>query len=193
MTQQSNTALLIIDIQNDYFPGGKCELVGPEQAALMAGKLLQHFRTEQMPVVHIQHLMPPERKVPFLVEGTTGSEIHESVKPREGETVIQKRFPNAFQHTALHEHLQRHEIKNLVVCGMMTHMCVSATSRIAMELGYQVTIVEDATATRDLLLLGERIPADLVHRGNLAALHGTVANVVGIDAFLQNKGEPMKV
>lgn len=181
-----NTALIVIDIQNDYFPGGKCELVNPEQAAQVAKKLLEHFRGSDLPVVHIQHLMPQQRGLPFLVEGTSGSEIHASVKPLDDETVIQKQFPNAFQHTRLHEHLQQNDIQHLVICGMMTHMCVSATSRIAMELGYQVTVVEEATATRDLLLMGKRVAAEIVQTGNLAALHGTVANVVGIDAFLQN-------
>ncbi|NJC98660.1 MAG: cysteine hydrolase, partial [Anaerolineae bacterium] len=142
-----NTALLIIDIQNDYFPGGKFPLVDPEKAAGKAYELLQCFREHKGHHAHIQHIsLKPDAA--FFIKGDSGSDIHDSVAHFEGEPIVYKHYPNSFRETDLLKLLQEWKIERVVICGMMTHMCVDATARAAADLGFQVLIAEDACATR---------------------------------------------
>ena len=173
----ADTALVIIDIQNDYFPGGAMELEGAQAAGAKAGAALEKFRKEGIPVFHVRHLSTRPGAT-FFLPGTPGAEIHASVQPREGELVVEKNFPNSFRGTALQNHLDKHKIKNLVVAGMMTHMCVDATVRAAADLGYKVTLLADACATRNQSFGGEVIAARQVHGAFLAALNGFYAKVV---------------
>lgn len=170
----ADTALVIIDIQNDYFPGGKMELEGADRAAAQAAAALAHFRSHSLPVVHVKHLSVRPGST-FFLPGTAGAEIRDAVRPREGEAVIEKSFPNAFRGTNLQEILS---VKNLVVAGMMTHMCVDASVRQAADLGYKVTLLADACATRAQSFAGETVPARQVHAAFLAALNGFYAKVI---------------
>ncbi len=163
------TALLIIDIQNDYFPNGKMELVGAEAAALKARQLLQCFRENSAYHVHIQHeALGPNAT--FFIRGTDGISIHDSVAHFEGEPLVIKNYPNSFRETDLLSLLQENKIERVVICGMMTHMCVDATARAAADFGFRVLIAEDACATRDLIHAETTVPADHVHKAFLAAL-----------------------
>jgi nicotinamidase-related amidase len=163
------TALLIIDIQKDYFPGGKYPLVNPLEAAQKAYMILQCFRESGNPHVHIQHIsLKPDAT--FFVSGDRGTDIHDSVAHFEGEPIVYKHEPNSFLNTNLLELLKSWEIERVVITGMMTHMCVDATARAASDLGFQVIVAEDACATRDLKYGETTIPADLVHKSFLAAL-----------------------
>ena len=163
------TALLLIDIQNDYFPSGKMELVNPLEAAKKAYMLLQCFREHGGYQVHIQHVsLKPDAA--FFVKGTSGSDIHDSVAHFEGEPIVYKHYPNSFRETNLLEMLKGWGIERVIICGMMTHMCVDATARAAADLGFQVIIAEDACATRDLKYGEMIIPAEHVHKAFLAAL-----------------------
>lgn len=182
-------ALLIIDVQNDYFPEGACELKEPDKAVEKLLPLLAEFREKAFPVIHIQHLSKQGSR-PFLVEGTEGAEIHASVQPLENEAIIEKQFPNSFWQTALEETLHTMQVDTLVLTGMMTHMCVSATARAAMERGFKVIVVDDACTTRDLVFDGETIPADTVHKTALAEIASFVtfhkaAAVIGLKPSLK--------
>ena len=173
-------ALIVVDIQNDYFPGGAHPLVAPEAAAANARRLLDAFRAEGAPLVHVQHVWDaPDAS--FMRPGTAGVEIHESVAPLAGEPVIRKAHPNSFLGTALEETLRADGVDEVVVCGMMTSMCVDATARAASDLGFTVTVVHDACATLDLEFGGETIPARQVHGAFLAALGGSYGTVVATD------------
>jgi len=170
-------ALLIIDIQNDYFPGGSMALEGPDAAAANAARALEQFRSRGWPVFHVRHLSVRPGAT-FFVPGTAGAEIHASVRPREGETVVEKNFPNSFRGTALDSLLKGAGVNELVVAGMMTHMCVDASVRHAADLGYKVTLLGDACATRAQSYAGETVPARQVHAAFLAALNGFYAKVI---------------
>jgi nicotinamidase-related amidase len=172
-----DTALLIIDIQNDYFPDGAMELEGADAAGSHAGKALAQFRAKGAPILHVRHLSVRPGAT-FFLPNTRGAEIHAGVKPQDDETVIEKNFPNSFRNTPLQAELERRGIKNLVVAGMMTHMCVDATVRQAADLGYKVTLIGDACATRAQTYGGETVPARQVHAAFLAALNGFYAKVV---------------
>jgi nicotinamidase-related amidase len=176
----ADTALVIIDIQNDYFPGGKMELEGAEAAAANAARALERFRQKGLPVIHVRHLSTRPGAT-FFIPGTAGANIHERVQPREGERVIEKNFPNSFRATDLDKALKDAGAKELVVAGMMTHMCVDASVRQAADLGYKVTLLGDACATRAQSFGGESVPARQVHAAFLAALNGFYAKVIPTD------------
>ena len=171
------TALLIIDIQNDYFPGGAMALHAPDAAAAQAAKLLAAFRKRASPVIHMQHLSVRPGAT-FFIPGTKGAEIHASVRPAPGETVFQKNFPNSFRETPLLEHLRGAGISQLVIAGMMTHMCVDTTTRAAADLGFACSLAHDACATKALSFNGIQASAEQVQVSYLAGLNGLFAKVL---------------
>ncbi|HTY25074.1 MAG TPA: cysteine hydrolase family protein [Desulfomonilaceae bacterium] len=177
------TALLLIDIQNDYFPGGKMELEGSVEASLRAKALLAWFRERKMPVLHIQHISTRPGATFFLPE-TEGVEIHDNVRPLEGETVIRKHSMNSFRDTSLSESLEKEGTKHVVICGMMTHMCVDATTRAAFDVGLKCTVISDACATKTLKFGETVVPGDHVQAAFLAALNAGYANVVTVEDFI---------
>lgn len=119
-------ALILIDIQNDYFEQGTMTLSGSEEASQQAKSVLEKFRMEGLEVIHIQHIAT-KPEATFFLPNTKGVEIHDNVKPLEREKVIVKHYPNSFRETDLLGYLKSKNISDLVVCGMMTHMCVEAT------------------------------------------------------------------
>ncbi len=173
------TALLLIDIQNDYFEGGTMTLVNANAASENAKLLLDIFRKEQLTVIHIQHIAT-QPGATFFLPDTPGAEIHESVRPVAGEKVIVKHFPNSFRETELLNFLIEKEITDLAIGGMMTHMCIDATTRAARDLGYNCTLIGDACATRDLEISGEKVKAVDVQHAFLAALNVTYATVTTV-------------
>jgi nicotinamidase-related amidase len=179
------TALIILDIQKDHFPGGKLPLVNPLEAAKNAHMLLQCFREHGGHHVHIQHISR-EQDATYFISGDRGTDIHDSAAHFEGEPIVYKHTPNAFLNTNLLDLLKGWGVERVVICGMMTHLDVDATVRAASELGFQVMIAEDACATHDLTFGGTTIPADQVHKATLAALksYGKVMMSEGILALL---------
>lgn len=173
-------ALVIVDIQKDYFPGGAQPLDRPEAAVGSARRLLESFRAAGEPVVHVRHVWDDEEAT-FMRPGTGGVEIHPDVAPLEGETVITKAHPNGFRDTALEEELRSLGADALVVCGMMTSMCVDATVRAAVDLNFETTVAHDACATCDLEFGGKSVPAAAVHAAFLAALADGYATVLSTD------------
>ncbi len=184
----SDTALVIIDIQNDYFSGGRMVLEGAEAAGAQAGAALAAFRSAGSPVFHVRHLSLRPGAT-FFLPGTEGAEIHTSVRPAAGEPVLEKNFPNSFRGTDLDERLKKADMKHLVIAGMMTHMCVDSSVRQAFDLGYRVTLLADACATRAQSFAGEALPAAQVQRAFLAGLNGMFAKVVPTDEVLQSLQE----
>jgi len=174
-------ALVIVDIQRDYFPGGRMPLHEPEAAAANAGRVLEAFRASGEPVVHVQHLSPAGGG--FLIEGTEGAEIMAPVTPGDGETVITKRAPNSFLGTDLEQHLRGLEAEEVVIAGMMTSMCIDATTRAGADLGFKMTLVPDACAAPGLEYDGRRVPAEDVHASFVAALGQAYATVTPTDRF----------
>ncbi|MCU4175119.1 cysteine hydrolase family protein [Carboxylicivirga sp. N1Y90] len=170
--ESSNTALILIDIQDFYFPDGAAELSEPIPAAEKAQAILKHFRKEGLLVVHVKH------------KAKAGAGIYELVKPIGDELVIEKTEVNAFNGTNLNEVLKANGIENLVVLGMQTHMCVEGAVRGAYDLGYKLALVEDACATRDLVFNDMTIEAQEVHLSTLATLK-SYANVINSEDFFK--------
>jgi nicotinamidase-related amidase len=173
--------LLLIDIQNDYFPGGAMELVGMEQAGDNAARVLESFRQKGEPIFHVQHISTrPEAG--FFLPDTPGVEINQRVRPRDGESLTQKNFPNAFRSTSIDQTIREAGVDELVVCGAMSHMCIDASTRAAFDLGYTCTLIEDACATRDLSFEGHEVKAKDVHASFMAALGWVYATTVKADS-----------
>ena len=169
-------ALLIIDVQNDYFPGGARELYKPAEALERIKELIAASRESGRLVVYMQHFNGPEDS--FFKEGTPGAEIHAEIAPEDGDRVFVKRLPNSFLNTGLDEYLRGEGVEKLTVCGMMTHMCVDTSVRAASDLGYEVELVKAACAAPDLSWNGHSIPAPVVNEVYMASLNGVFCTVV---------------
>jgi len=176
-------ALLLVDIQNDYFPGGKMALAGSLEAVEKAKALLTSYRDRELPVIHIQHLSVRPGAT-FFLPGTAGVEFHPKVQPLEGEAVFQKNYPNSFRQTPLLDYLKQKEITRLVIAGMMTHLCIDTTTRAAFDLGFECLLAHDACATRALAFGNLSVPAEQVHTAFVASLHGIFAQALATNDLL---------
>lgn len=184
----TRSALLLIDIQNDYFPGGKWEVSGIEVAAAKAALLLAKARTTGQAIIHVRHEIVTGG-APFFQPGTPGADIHASVAPMAGETVVLKHFPSAFRETGLDATLRGDGLTALTLCGAMSQMCIDTTARAACDLGYSVTVVHDACAARPLHFDGTDLSATQVHAAYMAALAGPFARVETTEAVLDAQKE----
>ena len=177
-------ALILVDIQNDYFPQGKWPLDCVEAAADTAAQALQAFRQAGDAVIHVRHEFTSE-DAPFFTPGSEGAHLHPKVLNEGSEPVVLKHFVNAFRETQLRTVLEQRSITDLVVVGSMSHMCIDAVVRAAADLGYKVTVLHDACATRDQEFNGQVIPAAQVHGAYMASLAFGYASVVSTQEFLQ--------
>jgi len=180
------TALLLIDIQNDYFENGTMALVGSDKASENAKLILNNYRANHQMIVHIQHIATSPAAT-FFLANTKGAEIHDNVKPLDSEKVIIKHYPNSFRETELLDYLRSKNICNLVICGMMTHMCVDATTRAAKDLGFNIVLIGDACATKDQEINGQKVKAKEVQKSFLAALNYYYSTVLTTQQYLETK------
>ena len=163
----SEAVLVLVDAQNTY-RSGLLALDGIEAALDECARLLARARALGTPVIHIQHDSGPGS--PFDIRAEIGA-IADKVAPRDGETVIVKRLPNAFVGTDLDERLKALDKRKLIVAGFMSHMCINSTARGAYSLGYEVTVPAAATATRSLPAPGGgTVAAATLQTSALAAL-----------------------
>jgi len=168
-------ALLIIDVQNDYFDGGRHKLYRPSCALTNVEFILNHFREKNISVIHVQHVNPVGAG--FFEPNTWGVRIHERLTPSKNEPVIVKNQISSFDGTELGKVLTEKGIKRLVICGMQTNVCVEATTKDAKERGFEVTLLQDASAALD--------PG--THNNAIDSLRGSYAAVLRtVDYFIQN-------
>ena len=173
-SQVRNMALLIIDIQDFYFPGGQSALVEPEKAAINASLLLERFRKENLLVVHVRH------------NSESGGKINDIVRPLPTERIVSKDEVNCFINTDLHDFLKSKMTDTLVICGMQTHMCVEAATRAASDLGFFCILIHDACATKNLKYGEKTIKAEDVHLSTLSTLKN-YAQIKSTDQFLKKE------
>ncbi|AMB47028.1 MULTISPECIES: cysteine hydrolase family protein [Methylobacteriaceae] len=174
----SGSGLVMIDLQNTYREG-VMRLEGVEPAIREAQALLERARAAGIPVFHVRHDAGPGS--PYDLTAAIG-QISDEVAPRDGEPVITKAYPSSFVGTDLQAQLEAAGIKDVILAGFMTHMCVNSTARSAFNLGFRPTVVASATATRALPGPdGATVPAAAVQAASLAAL-GDLFAVVAPDA-----------
>ena len=179
----SKRAVIVVDLQNDYFPTGKLPLAGIEQAADNAARIVADARAKGEKVIHIRHeFTGPDS--PFFAPGSEGAQIHPSMAPAAGEAVILKNQVNAFLGTGLKQLLDEAGTEEVTVVGAMSHMCIDAATRASSDFGYKTTVIHDACATLDLEFDGKVVPAAQVHSALMSALAFAYATVTTTDAYL---------
>lgn len=173
----AKTALIIVDVQRDYFSAGALPLDGAERAGDCTQQALDAARAQALPIIVVQHVaLSPQAT--FFRPNTPGVALHPCLGTVADNQVVVKHFPNAFRGTDLKARLDALGVQTVVVAGMMTHMCIDSTVRQAADLGLAVTLLGDATATRALTFNDRTVAAESVQTAVLAALHGTFAEVV---------------
>jgi nicotinamidase-related amidase len=183
MIMKNKVALILIDIQksfNDPFWG---ERNNPE-AERNINILLTMFRSNCMPIFHVQHLsISPESP---LQSGQCGVEFMEFAQPIHGEYVFQKNVNSAFIGTQLEKVLRKNNIKTLIFVGISTDHCVSTTVRMASNLGFKAFVIADATIAFERLGFdGARYSAEDVHAITLASLHNEFATVISTTELIK--------
>lgn len=180
-----DTALILVDIQNDYFPDGRWPVDNIQAATQNAKRVLDQARAAGDLILHIRHQMASD-DAPFFRPGTPGAEIHATVAPQGGEAVITKQRPNSFHDTDLLERLKDHGISKLTIVGAMSQMCIDATTRAAVDFGFKVTVVADACAAKEVSFGDQVVSAPMVHATIMGALAGTYAQVVNTQSYLDD-------
>lgn len=178
-------AVVVIDIQNDYFPGGAFPLHKQVEAGEKAAKVIADARAKSIPVIFIQHISANPEAIPFFLPDTKGAEIADVVKPLENEVVIKKFYPNSFVETTLQEKLTELKITDLVLIGSMSHMCVQATTRAAADLKYKCVVVEDACACPAQEFNGVTVTPEQVHAVSMSSLAFGYATIVNAEKYLE--------
>lgn len=179
----SKRAVIVVDLQNEYLPAGKLPLVGIEQAVTNAVAIINDARTKGDLVINVHH-ESNNPAMPAFVPGTAGAQFIPSVEPQAGEPAVLKHYPNSFLKTELKKVLDDNGIKEIVLVGAMSHMCIDATTRAASDFGYPVTVIHDACATRDLEFDDQTVPAAQVHAAFMSALAYAYARVVSCRDYL---------
>lgn len=185
MTKQERPALILIDIQKgfddiEYWGGHR----NNPDAETNAARLLEFWRQNNLPIFHIKHCSTnPDSR---LAEGNAGNEFKDLVEPKEGETVIKKNVNSAFIGTDLQQLLNTAGIKKLVITGLTTDHCVSTTTRMAGNYGYDTHLISDATATFDKTgPEGQKFSAEIIHETALASLHNEFATVLKTEELIK--------
>ncbi|MCF7203170.1 cysteine hydrolase family protein [Pseudomonas oligotrophica] len=179
----SKRAVVVIDLQNEYLPTGKLPLSGIEAAVANAARVIADARAKGIPVIHVRHEFA-HGEMPVFVPGSDGVQIQAAVAAQPGEPVVVKNYPNSFRETELKQLLDEREVRELVVVGAMSHMCVDAGVRAAADMGYAVTVIHDACATLELEFGGVRVPAAQVHATMMAALGFAYARLASTAEYL---------
>lgn len=179
----SKRAVVVIDLQNEYLPTGKLPLSGIEAAVANAARVIADARAKGIPVIHVRHEFA-HGEMPVFVPGSDGVQIQAAVAAQPDEPVVVKNYPNSFRETELKQLLDEREVRELVVVGAMSHMCVDAGVRAAADMGYAVTVIHDACATLDLEFGGVRVPAAQVHATMMAALGFAYARLASTAEYL---------
>ena len=189
-----NTALIMLEMQNDYFPNGRIPLERSLEISAKAQLVLNAYREKRLPVIHVQHISThPDAS--YFLPCTKGAEFYSAVQPLKSEIIIKKHYPNSFKDTGLLNHLIKNQINHLIICGMMTHLAIDATVRAAYDLGFSCTVLHNACAAKPLEFNHILIPEQSVHYAFLAALQSSYATLLSVEDCLQKTGAriPMAV
>jgi len=180
----SKKAIIVVDLQKEYLPAGKLALAGIDQAIANAVAVMDDARAKGDLVFNVHHESADPAAMPVFLPGTEGVEFISDAEPPAGEPVVLKHYPNSFLKTDLKKTLDDNGIEEVVIVGAMSHMCVDATTRAASDLGYAVTVVHDACATRDVEFGDQTVPAAQVHAAFMSALAFAYARVVSCREYL---------
>ncbi|MGL4550594.1 MAG: cysteine hydrolase family protein [Gemmataceae bacterium] len=182
-------ALLVIDVQDEYFPGGALPITHP------AGHLDAILRAMdaaagRVPTVVVQHHFA-DAAMPFFQRGTRGWELHGEVAGRPRELLVEKQLPGSFTGTPLEAWLRERGVRTVTVAGYMTHMCCDTTARQAVHRGFAVEFLSDATGTLPLSNKAGSVTAEELQRSILCAQQMLLSDVIDTAEWLRRiDGEP---
>jgi len=147
-------ALLVIDLQNDYFPGGKFPLWNTDAVLQNIVRAIEKANAQGIPVIHIQHIANSKLGIaPFFNEGTAGADIHPRILAAAPTApIVVKEFADSFEKTTLEETLARLGVDELLMCGMMTQNCVTHTAISKAAEKYSVAVLVDCCTTVDEMI-----------------------------------------
>jgi len=177
-----NRALLVIDVQNEYFAGGALPITYPVGHLETILAVMDGARAK-VPTVVIQHHFAGDDK-PFFVRGTKGWELHDEVKARPHDALVEKTMPGSFTGTTLEAWLRERQIDTVAIAGYMTHMCCDTTAREAVHRGFNVEFLRDATGTLPVSNSAGSVTAEELQRAILCAQQMLLSEVVGADDWL---------
>ncbi len=174
-------ALIVIDVQNEYVTGGLPIVHPPVEGSLECiGAALDAATAAGLPIVLVRHTEPDPAGGLFVADASAW-QLHDVVTSRSYDTVVDKTLPGSFTGTHLEEWLRERYVDHVTIAGYMTHLCVDTTTRQAMHLGFEVTVLEDATGTIDV---ADDLPAALVHRVELGVLGDGFASVTSTSDWI---------
>lgn len=183
--REKKPALILVDVQKafldeEYWGGNR----NNKDAEVVCGKILNKWRALDLPIFHIRHSSTnPDSK---LNEQQSGFEFNENVLPLPDEPIITKNVNSAFIGTDLKRQLDSQGITTLVIIGITTNHCVSTTTRMAGNFGYETYLISDATATFDRVgINGEKYDSETVHLTALASLNMEFASVLNYDQLMK--------
>ena len=180
---QSKRALIVIDVQNDYFGEAlPIEFPDPQQSLANIGKMMDAANSTGIPVVVVQNILP--KRSPIMAEGTIGCALHETVASRPHNHFVSKRMPNAFSDTDLNEWLRLHAVDTLTVIGYMTHNCNLSTMLHAFHSGYAVEYISDASGSVPYENRAGRASAEEIHRVMCVVLQSRFAAVMSTGEWI---------
>ncbi len=182
-----NKALLVIDVQNEYFTG-KLPVSYPENSFQSILKVIDFSNQKDIPVVLIQHTNTGENTFTFK-KGTCEHEIHEDVLKRDYNKIIEKHLPGSFTGTELESWLKENNIETVTICGYMTQMCCDTTARQAMHRGYNVEFLSDATGTLDISNSAGEISAPELHKAILVTQAMRFSKVISTKEWINDLKE----
>ncbi len=169
-----NRALLVIDVQNEYFTGA-LPITHPKDHFPQLLEVVDHARASTIPTVFVQH---HETALPIFQRGTDGWKLHHELEERPCDLVLEKALPGCFTKTSLQEWLDARKIDTITIGGYMTHICCDTTARQAMHLGYKVEFLSDATGTLALDNQAGKVTAEELHRSILCAQQHFISEVI---------------
>lgn len=176
-------ALLVIDLQNDYFKNGSMELKGIDEVLKQSNKLIVFAREKKYKIYFIQHVAR-NKNAGFFVPNTNGVKLHKNLDIQD-DMIIKKNYPNTFRDTKLIKELKKENINDLIICGAMTHMCIDTSVRAAFDLGYKIELVNDACASKDLVFEEKVIKAADVNLSFLSALSSVFCEVKNTNKIIK--------
>ncbi|MDQ6919153.1 MAG: cysteine hydrolase [Candidatus Dormibacteraeota bacterium] len=180
-------ALLVIDVQNEYFSGGAMPITHPPDSLKRITDAMDGAAEKGIPIVVVQHASENPEATSFR-KGTPGWRLKGEVEVRKRAAVIEKTLPGSFTGTNLEAWLKENGVDTLVICGYMSQMCCDTTARQAVHLGYKVEFLSDATGTLDFSNEAGTVKAEELHRATLVTQQHRFSKVQNVEAWIDSLG-----
>lgn len=177
-------ALIVIDVQNEYFEGGAMPVTYPANSFDNIKKAITSAKAHQIPVVYVKHLCPPEADC--FRPDSFGQELHADLIALGADHILTKKMVSAFPETDLQDYLSSKEIDTVTIAGFMTQMCCDTTARYAAHMGYHVNFLSDGTGTLDFNNSQGHASAEELHRATLITQAHCFSNVISTDSWISS-------